>query len=220
MLCRESKIVQGLFYMIDFSGLSDDQLLQLIQSAFKEAIARGASVRAAAEAEVVSAQEKAAIEFKVAERFRLEKEEKERERIAKEAEERLKKQEQEKNAKTVASNWAVKAAAIAAIRQWGYEDKFSLAIWSRGADRRVYFKSSNADWEWCLYLTGNQYNPPGNLAGHGKKCWFDDKQDELKRFLEAVSTSWTGDASIPCDVGNIEPNPKSLKKYLQAIGIE
>ncbi len=83
---------------MDFSNLTDDQLLQLLQGAMKEAITRGGAVRAAAEGEVVSAQEKAQIEFQVAEKLRIKKEEQERIRIAKDAEARLKQQEWKKEA--------------------------------------------------------------------------------------------------------------------------
>jgi hypothetical protein len=207
---------------MDFSILSDDQLLQLLKGAMAEAIKRGGAVRAAAEGEVLSSQERAAIEFAVAEKLRIEKEEAERKRVAKEAEARLRQEDIKKEVEKTESTWSIKAAAIAAIRRWGYEGKFELAIWSRGSDRRVYFQDAKnrETWKWCLYLTGNQWHPPGDFEGEGVECWFDDKKDELASLLKAVSESWKSDTSIPSNAGNVEPAEKHLKKYLKAIGIE
>jgi hypothetical protein len=208
---------------MDFSILSDDQLLDLLKGAMTEAIHRGGAIAAAAQGEVLSAKERAQIEFRVAEKLRAEAEARERERIAKEAEAKIRAEALKKEAQQVESTWSSKAAAIAAIRQWGYNGDFEINIWSNGADRRVYFQESNGrrcDWKWCLYLTGNKYHPPGDLDGEGNACWFDDRQDQLKSFLKAIAESWKGDVSIPCKAGDVEPSQAKLKKYLAAIGIE
>lgn len=63
---------------MDFSLLSDDQLLQLLKLAMAEALNRGGAVRIAAEQEVVSAGERAEIERKVADQFLQKKAEEER----------------------------------------------------------------------------------------------------------------------------------------------
>ncbi|PHJ64954.1 hypothetical protein VF04_03985 [Nostoc linckia z7] len=206
---------------MDFSILTDDQLLQLLKGAMAEAIKRGGAVRAAAQGEVLSSQERAAIEFAVAEKLRIEKQEEERKRIAKEAEAQLRQQDIEKQVEKTENQWSIKSAAVAAIRQWGYEGDFDINIWSRGADRRIYFQDAGRrwTWKWCLYVTGNQYHAPGELEGEGNRCWFDDKQDQLKAFLEAIAESWKGDISIPCRTGNVEPSPRHLAMYLKAIGI-
>lgn len=207
---------------MDFSILSDDQLLDLLKAAMAEAIKRGGDIASAANGEVLSAQERAAIEFQIAEKIRIEREEKERKRVAKEAEARMREEELKRQKEAIETDWGVKAAAVAAIREWGYDDEFEINIWSRGADRRVYFQKDSGKrtaWKWCLYLGGNSYHPPGDFEGEGADCWFDDKQDELKSLLTAIASSWKGDVSIPCKVGNVTPAPKTLAKYLKAIGI-
>lgn len=208
---------------MDFSILSDDQLLDLLKAAMAEALKRGGDIASAAKGEVLSAQERAAIEFQVAEKLRVEREEKERKRVAQEAESRMRYEELKKQSeKKIETTWEIKSAAIEAIRQWGYDGEFEINIWSRGADRRVYFQKDNAkrtSWKWCLYLGGNNYHPPGDFEGEGADCWFDDKQDELKALLKAIASSWKSDVSIPCKVGDVAPAPKILNKYLQAIGI-
>jgi hypothetical protein len=208
---------------MDFSILSDDQLLDLLKAAMAEAIKRGGDIASAAKGEVLSAQERAAIEFQVAEKIRIEREEKERKRVAQEAESRMRKEELKKQAERTETTWEIKSAAVEAIRQWGYDGEFEINIWSRGADRRVYFQkdsSKRTSWKWCLYLGGNTYHPPGDFEGQGADCWFDDKQDELKPLLKAIASSWKEDASIPCKVGDVAPAPKTLAKYLKAIGVE
>lgn len=209
-------------YKMDFSILSDDQLLDLLKATMAEAIKRGGDIASAAKGEVLSAQEKAAIEFKVAEKIRIEREEKERKRVAKEAEARMREEELKNQAEKVETDWEVKSAAVAAIRQWGYDGEFEINIWSRGADRRVYFQKDarrRVSWKWCLYLGGNAYHPPGDFEGEGADCWFDDKQDELKALLKEIASSWKGDVSIPCKVGDVAPAPQTLAKYLKAIGM-
>lgn len=207
---------------MDFSILSDDQLLDLLKAAMAEAIRRGGDIASAAKGEVLSAQERAAIEFQVAEKFRIEREEKERKRVAKEAETRMRDEELKKQAEKVETDWEVKSAAVAAIRQWGYDGEFEINIWSRGADRRVYFQKDSGkrtSWKWCLYLGGNAYHPPGDFEGEGAECWFDDKKDELKALLKEIASSWKGDVNIPCKVGDVTPAPKTLNKYLKALGM-
>lgn len=211
---------------MDFSKLSDDQLLQLLQAAMAEAIARGGAVRAAAHAEVLTAQERAEIQNRVAEAYRLQQIERERQRVEREAQEKLKAEELKKQAQATESTWAAKSAIVAAVRAWGYDGDFQLNIWSSGADRRVYFEKPSgnrrrgSDWKWCLYLTGNRYHPPGELEGEGEKCFFDDKQDQLKAFLAAVAKNWTGDLRIDQSAESVAPSDKRLKEYLQVLGLE
>jgi len=212
-------------FSMDFSNVSDAQLFELLKATMREAIHRGGAIAAAAQDEVISAQERAKIEFEVAEKIRIEAEEKERQRIKEEAEARLRAERNKKEAEKIESAWSVKAAAIQAIRKWGYQDEFEIAIWSRGSDRRVYFEKpgitiQHPEWRWCLYVTGNNWHPPGELEGTGAKCFFDDKQDELKAFLKAVAASWKGDIKIPCSAGDVEASPKRLEQYLVAIGIK
>ena len=209
---------------MDFSSLTDDQLLQLLKGAIAEAISRGGAMKAAAEGEVLSAKERAQIEFQVAENLRLQREEEERQRVAKEAEARLREAELAKKAETVESTWAVKAAAVEAIRRWGYKGTFHLTIWQREEDRRVYFQETKyggkRDWKWTLYLTGNRYHPPGDFEGAGPGSWFDDKVESLERFLYEVTKSWKTTVDIPDTTGKVQPAPSHLKRYLKAIGIE
>ncbi len=191
---------------MDFTSVSDDQLLQLLKLAMAEAIDRGGAVRVAAEQEVVSAQERAEIERKVTARLLLEKEELERKRIKEQAEARFRAEENKKQAAATETTWSQKAATAKAIKEWGYEGKFELNIWSSGADRRVYFQlDRKGTWKFCLYLTGNAYHPPMDFEGEGADCWFDDKQKELKALLALIAQHWKGDFKMTNDVGEVKP---------------
>ncbi len=203
---------------MDFTDISDDQLLQLLKLAMAEALNRGGAVRVAAEQEVVSAQERAEIERKVAARLLLEKEEIERKRIKEQAEARFRAEENKKQAKATETTWAQKAAITHAIKEWGYEGKFELNIWSSGADRRVYFQlDRQGTWKWCLYLTGNAYHPPMDFEGEGAKCWFDDKQKELKALLGLIAKHWKNDLKMTSDVGDVEPAAHKLQQYREVL---
>lgn len=205
---------------MDFSILTDDQLLLLLKGAMQEAINRGGAVKLAAENEVISAQERAAIEFRVVEKLRLEEAEKQRKKIEQEAEAKFREEQQKQTVEKIASTWEIKAAAITAIREWGYDDSFYLSIWSRNADRRIYFqneKGVHPKWSWCYYITGNNNNPPGFLEGKGIDCWFDDKREALCLFFKEIARDWKGDISIPDDVGDVEASQKHLQRYLAAI---
>lgn len=206
---------------MDFSGVSDDQLLQLLKLAMAEALKRGGAVRVAAEQEVISAQERAEIERKVAAKLLLEKEERERQRIKQEAEAQFRAEENKKQAAATETTWACKAAVARVIKEWGYEGRFELNIWSSGADRRVYFQNSRrSSWKFCLYLTGNRYHPPMDFEGEDADCWFDDKQKELKALLFLISKHWKGDLKMSNDVGEVEPASHKLQQYREVLKLE
>jgi hypothetical protein len=203
---------------MDFSKISDNQLLELLKATMAEAIKRGGAIKNACEQEVISSQEKARIEFEVIEKARIAKEIAEKERIRKEAEEKLQKEEKKKEANKVFDTWAVKAAANTAIREMGYQGDFEINIWSRGADRRVYIQDKRrSTWKYCLYLTGNSYHPPNDLEGEGCDCFFDDHQKSLAALLTEISKSWKGDATIAGSTGEVPPDKKYLARYRKAI---
>lgn len=206
---------------MDFTLVSDDQLLQLLKLAMAEALERGGAVRVAAQQEVLDTQERAQIEREVAEKLRLEKEERERRRIKEEAEAKFRAEENKKQAAATETTWACKAAIAQAMKEWGYKGKFELNIWSRGADRRVYFQlDRKGTWKFCLYLTGNSTHPPMDFEGEGAECWFDDKQKELKALLALIAKHWKGDLKMTNDAGDVVPSSQRLNQYREVLKIE
>jgi hypothetical protein len=130
----------------------------------------------------------------------------------------------EKEAEAIARKWAAKAAINAVLREWGYSAGYSISIWSREADRRIYFDDTNpSKWKFCLYLSGNKYHAPGYLQKEGVKCWFSEKSRELKELLQAIAQEdWEGDlkvCSLDFQENSIEPCATRLKKYREVLGL-
>jgi len=183
----------------DLEQLNDDDLLKLLKAAMAEASDRGGLIANQAEAE-------------------------KQERIRIEKQKNLEQEQQTKKDKII-RQWRIKMAAITAVRQWGYDEDFALAIWSQDVDRRVYFQMEGDryknGWKVTLYLTGNSSHPPGKMTYEGKGCWFADKKKEVKAFLQAFANTWQGDIKISSDdyQDDIIPSEKHLSDYLNAIGV-
>lgn len=206
---------------MDFSALSDDQLLQLLKLAMQEALNRGGAVKAAAEASVISTQEKAEIERKVAIEMLHKKAESERLRIEKEAKAKFEAESIKTKVQATEQKWSCKSAIASVIKEWGYKGKFELNIWRSGANRRVYFQlDRRGTWKFCLYLTGNLYHPPMDFEGEGADCWFDDKQNQLKELLKLIAQHWKGDLKMSNDVGDVAPNEKKLTQYREILNLK
>lgn len=209
---------------MDFSQLSDSQLLELLKAIFAEAINRGGAIAAAAQGESISAQERAKIEWQIAEEYRQKKEEEEKREIADSAKAKLEREEKAKESERINRLWKRKAAIVAAFEKWGAEEDFELNIWERGSDRRVYLQGIKRNsWKWCLYLSGNQWHPPGFLEGIGEVCWFDDYQERLEKILAKIAEIWKGDLRVNSQeikkLKRLEPDSKHLAAYLEALEI-
>lgn len=150
---------------LDFSSLTDDQLIGLIQQAAAEAVQRGEAVAASArhaglsEAEKARA-ENAAYETEIA-RIRA----RETEEAAIRGRERARREvEATKVADAVNKEherWQKRAELAAPFLELLGEG-WQLTIWERGGDKRVYLDKSN-HYKITYYITGNSYHPPGEL---------------------------------------------------------
>ncbi len=60
----------------------------------------------------------------------------------------------------------------------------------------------------------------GELEGTGSKCWFDDKQHELKEFLTLIAKTWKENITIPDTYGNVTPSESHFATYLKSIGVK
>jgi len=208
---------------MDFSKITDDQLLQLLQSAMAEAISRGEAMAYAAQVDVLSQKEKAQIRIKEMERLQEEKNKSEVDRIKKAAKAEFEKSQSQAETGETKGLWQSKMAAIEAIREWGYNGEFQINIWANGNDRRVYFQDKRKpNWKYCLYVTGNKYNPPGKFTLEGERCFFDeeDRVERLKAFLLFFATQWdVVQLSSSDGVAGLTPDEKILKKYRKALGL-
>jgi hypothetical protein len=85
---------------LDFSGLTDDQLVGLIRAALRECVARGDAVRAAAQAATVDEAERAQVAREAADREAAKIRARERERIAREAAEAVRRRHEAQEAES------------------------------------------------------------------------------------------------------------------------
>lgn len=154
---------------LDFSSLTDDQLIGLIQQAAAEAVQRGEAVAASAryaglsEAEKARA-ENAAYETEIA---RIRAREAEEATIRGRARAR---KEVEATKVADATNkeherWQ-KRAELAAPFVELLGEGWQLTVWERGGDKRVYLDKGN-HYKITYYITGNSYHPPGEMEWAG-----------------------------------------------------
>jgi len=153
---------------LDFSPLTDDQLIDLIRAACMEAAHRGMTTRMAAENAMLDEAEKARIAHEAAARAQAELAREEARRIAREAEEKVRtaaeaaqrKTEQEKVAKT----WEYKdevGAQVATILK--PKRDCQLKVWLKGADKRVYIGGGFKDNDVEYFHAGNHHEKPGTM---------------------------------------------------------
>lgn len=225
---------------MDFSELTDDQLLQLVKAAMQEAIRRGSAVYRAATDSVIDAKEKARIEADAYFRAKESLAQQERDRIAqaaaKKAEQEVKAQKQQEYANDQARIWGKQKAMHQALFEWGIEEPHTINVWSRGGDKRVYFESGKGpryyEWKICLYLTGNAYHPPGELSVETERgktelitkvanCTTHEHK-QLKEFLSLVANNWNtiNSNSTPAMADSIVPFEQHLEKYRKALNLE
>lgn len=222
---------------LDFSQISNDQLLQLIQAALAEAISRGGTIAYAAKAEFIDATERARIEAEALAKVQAEAAKRERERLKEEAERKAKeqvhKQKEQEYATEQQRMWGKQKAMHLALQEWGVKEDHQVNVWSRGGDKRVYFEQakSRRGWKFCYYITGNNHHAPGELEYEYlsgaederiKKISAAENQadfDALERFLDLVGQHWISinSASASATVAKVDAYEKHLNLYREAL---
>lgn len=203
---------------LDFSQLTDDQLIALIRGACADAVRRGTAVAAAAQDAYLSEVDRARIAREAAEREadRLKREE--AERVAREAAETVRrKAEQQKTAEAAAKEaqlWARRKGIAQALVDVGYDvagDQVVVWIKPGGVEKRVFLqkKGYGGTTYATLYVTGNPKHRPDSVVTVGLGPSLRAKVAPVLRAIardwhqlkvdldEAVA--WTGDA-VPLKV--------------------
>lgn len=154
--------------MLDFTPLSDDQLIDLIRSACQEAARRGNETRFAAESVALDEATKAKIAREAAEKAAADLHKDEARRIAESAAAKVKadaeRAERDAQAAKIAQTWEYKeemGAKISAIIK--PTRKCELKVWSKGADKRIYIGGGYNDNDVTYYHTGNHKEKPKTL---------------------------------------------------------
>lgn len=181
---------------LDFSGLSNDQLIQLIRAACAEAVNRGAATAAAAQDAYLSEVERArvaqAATLLETERLRGE----EAARVAREAADKLRRQAERQRVEDAAAAetklWARRKGIAAAIDATGYDVKGDqLVVWLSGAnEKRVFLQTKGYGGATYVtyYVTGNSHHAPGSYTF--RSGMDASLKRDLKPVLKAIAEEW------------------------------
>lgn len=168
---------------LDFTNITDDQLIDLIRAALAEAVARGHETRVAAETSAMEAQAKAREEAA---------------KIAAEAQAAIERERLAAEAAKTAATWEYKDRVGRELSDLLRPHKaMELAVWSRGADKRIYVDGGGRRHNTIEYYhTGNQYKRPGYLgfmvAGLSiTDAEFREITPALKQLLGELCDKWS-----------------------------
>lgn len=181
---------------LDFSELSDDQLVGLIRAACAEAVRRGTAVESAARDAYLSEAERAQVARVAAEETAERLRRQEAERIAKEIADRAAREVQQKAIESAADKerrlWAAKKGVAEALVAAGWDVKGDqLVVWlSASKEKRVFLQKAGygSGTYATLYVTGNAKKAPDH-------CDLDRGMDkslraEIPKILRAVAQGW------------------------------
>jgi hypothetical protein len=162
--------------MLDFSALTDDQLVELIKLSVAEAQQRNDATFRAAQS----------IGLDAAERQRIRQAAIEAEAVQALAQERAREREQA----------AQEAKRLSEVERWQKRGELArpfvealgkgwhLNVWE-GSDKRVYVEQGegrNSRAKLCYYVTGNGKNPPGTIETEGVMSYLKLDREELEEL--------------------------------------
>lgn len=156
---------------LDFSALTDEQLVELITAACRAAVDRGAATEAAARDAFLSARERAAVAGAAASREAERLRQEEARKVAEEAAARVRSQASQAAVADVAAKerniWARRKGIAQAIEAAGWSVKGdSIVVWlSAAKEKRVFLQQSKFQGATyaTLFVTGNGRKPPGSI---------------------------------------------------------
>jgi hypothetical protein len=177
---------------VDFSKLSDDQLLQLMKAVLAECINRGVAIATAAN------------------------------RIGSDAvEEMLNKVESSQQNTSIETERSAVITAILKTRYLPtYYIPFGVNIWEKNGDKRAYIQESfnNDGWKITYYHTGNRWNRRGSITS--ENIDISDCKPQLIQFCNAICDRFeSGFKAYSNDAEKYPPNPDSLNAYQQLLQI-
>lgn len=175
--------------MIDFTGLTDDQLVTLIQAACAEAVNRGTAVEAAARSAMLSEAEKAQIAAQAAQAEAERIRKAEEESIAREAAEQVRREASRQQIADKQANeskrWAQLKGVAMQMQELFNRVKLEVHVWEKAGDVRVYIQvEGDFDKKRAVYYaTGNSSKAPGKLETTSS-----DATRSLKDFRPEIKT--------------------------------
>lgn len=158
---------------MDFSKLTNDQLVELVRSLCYEAVQRGQAVEQAVQAVMLSEAEKAQIAAQAAAREAQRLREAEAERIAREAAEKVRRETEAQRSQAEKEERHRKDRRIAAFCEAVYRvlgEHCTINLWAPkeqpALDNRLYIDGlSYPRSKICIYIDGNRKARPGSIEG-------------------------------------------------------
>jgi hypothetical protein len=193
--------------MIDFSVLSDDQLVELVKAACVEAVKRGQYVEAATSSAMLDEAEKLRIAQSAAEKAVADLKREEAERIAREAAEKVRAEADAQKSKAERDAAKAKQDRLWALKKKTAQDCIDifgvgtwLTVWEKQGEKRIYIQDGEPFAKHTgtvceYYCTGNSKQAPGSVKVWGKNK---EKLDEVKTFCKATCAAWNA-VKINCD---------------------
>jgi hypothetical protein len=183
---------------MDYSKLSDDQLVELVRSLCYEAARRGWAVQQAAQAAMLGEAEKARIAAEAAVREAERLREAEAARIAEEAAAKVRREAEAARSQAERDERLRKERRIAALCEAVFAvvgEHCTISLWSPkeapDTDRRVYFDEGDGfkrrGWKFCVYLDGNRKVRPGTVEGCDGAM-----AEALSALAELIVRQWVG----------------------------
>lgn len=181
---------------LDFSGLTDDQLIQLIRAACQDAVRRGAACAKAAHGVYLDAMEQSRIAHEAAMREAERLRQAETDRIARETAERIRRDAERKKVDDVASAeavlWARRKGIAIALDAVGYDVKGDqLVVWLSGTkEKRIFLQQrgfGGATYA-TMFVTGNGRHAPDSFEF--SRGMSPSLKEALKPVLRAVAKEW------------------------------
>lgn len=180
---------------MDFSKLTDDQLVELVRSLCFEAAQRGWAVQQAAQAAMLSEAEKARIAADAAVRESERLREAEAKRIAEEAAAKVRREAEAARSQAEAANRRRTEQRRAALAEAVYAvlgKHCTISSWSprdnSSIDRRIYFDQGDGyarnGWKICVHLDGSSKARPGTVEGAK------GAEAEALRAISAIAVEW------------------------------
>ncbi|HEY4207959.1 MAG TPA: hypothetical protein VGM31_14145 [Puia sp.] len=184
---------------MNFSPLSDEQLLDLLKSTMQECISR--NITDPAREVLLSEKEKADIRQAAKQKVQADFAKSEKERIEREATEaenaRLRGESQKEEAEKIRKNWLAKksqAEAVVACDTYLAGRNVWINVWASGSEKRVYLNDGEPFGKKTkeiavLYVTGNAKQAPGAFSCSSSYI-SPENENALKATLLSIGNGW------------------------------
>jgi hypothetical protein len=206
-ITKTSKLAKATTIM-DYSQLTDEQLLQLLEGVLRETVKRGDIVTAAAREVMLTEKEKTDIKAAAAQQAKSDIYREESRRLAQEERDRLiqqqrraaEKDEADKQARLWQAKKEQSARMIALLK-----GEIWVNVWkSRSGEKRVYLNDGEPFGKRtneiaCLYVTGSSRQAPGSMdESSWLKAYDDDTRKAVKALCVEMGKYWN-ETTIHCN---------------------